>query len=64
MLRRHLNGRTIGRAFQTKLGTPFSKDNVRRKLRDILLTLGLKPAGLHGRTFGGERIPSQLFCDF
>jgi integrase len=47
MLRQHLNGRTTGRVFATKLGTPFSKDNLRRKLRDILLQLGLKSAGLH-----------------
>jgi len=28
----HLNGRSLGRVFQTRNGTPFSKDNVRRKL--------------------------------
>jgi integrase len=52
MLRQHLNGRTTGRVFATKLGTPFGKDNLRRKLRDLLLQLGLKPAGLHAFRHG------------
>ena len=30
MLREHLNGRITGRVFQTRNGTPFSKDNVRK----------------------------------
>jgi integrase len=42
ILREHLNGRASGRVFQTKNGTPFSKDNVRRKLLSILDKLGLK----------------------
>lgn len=52
MLRRHLNGRTTGRVFHTKNGTPFSKDNVRRKLRTILQRIGLRPAGLHSFRHG------------
>jgi integrase len=39
MLREHLNGRKTGRVFATRLGTPFSKDNLRRKLRDIVCNL-------------------------
>ena len=42
ILREHLNGRATGRVFQTKNGTPLSKDNVRRKLVSILDKLGLK----------------------
>jgi integrase len=52
VLREHLNGRTSGRVFQTKNGTPFSKDNVRRKLVSILDKLGLKTGGLHAFRHG------------
>jgi len=52
ILREQLNGRTTGRVFQTKNGTPFSKDNVRRKLQTILSKLGLKPGGLHAFRHG------------
>jgi integrase len=52
ILREHLNGRASGRVFQTKNGTPFSKDNVRRKLLSILDKLGLKPGGLHAFRHG------------
>jgi len=47
MLRQHLSGRTSGRVFQTRNSTPFSKDNVRRKLHSILEALKLKRGGLH-----------------
>jgi integrase len=47
MLEQHLGERKSGRVFQTKTGTPLSKDNVRRKLHSILLPLGLKKGGLH-----------------
>ena len=66
MLRQHLNGRTTGRVFATRLGTPFGKDNLRRKLRDLLLQLGLKPAGLqafqHGRVsiLQENKVPGDL----
>jgi integrase len=66
MLREHLNGRTIGRVFQTTNGTPFSKDNVRRKLLSVLEKLGLKPGGLHAFRHGRvsvlqeKRVPGDL----
>lgn len=52
MLRQHLSGRKAGRVFQTRNGTPFSKDNVRRKLVSVLDKLGLKRAGLHAFRHG------------
>ncbi len=52
ILRQHLNGRRSGRVFQTQNGTPFSKDNVRRKLLSILVKLGLKRGGLHAFRHG------------
>jgi integrase len=52
MLRQHLGGRTSGRVFQTRNGTPFSKDNVRRKLHSVLNDLNLKRGGLHAFRHG------------
>ena len=52
ILREHLNGRKSGRVFQTSNSTPFSKDNVRRKLLSVLDKLGLKPGGLHAFRHG------------
>ena len=52
ILREHLNGRQAGRVFQTQNGTPFSKDNVRRKLVSVLDELGLKRGGLHAFRHG------------
>ena len=52
ILRQHLNGRTTGRVFQTRNGTPFSKDSVRRKLVSVLDKLGLKSGGLHAFRHG------------
>lgn len=52
MLSQHVGERKSGRVFQTRTGTPFSKDNVRRKLHSILLTLGLKKGGLHAFRHG------------
>lgn len=52
ILRQHLNGRTAGRVFQTRNGTPLSKDNVRRKLVSILAKLGLRRGGLHAFRHG------------
>jgi integrase len=52
MLRQHLDSRTAGRIFQTSRGTPFSKDNVRRKLQTILKKLGLERGGLHAFRHG------------
>jgi integrase len=52
MLRQHLRGRTSGRVFQTRNGTSFSKDNVRRKLYSILDEFKLKCGGLHAFRHG------------
>lgn len=52
ILREHLDGRGAGRVFQTRNGTPFSKDNVRRKLVEVLDKLGLKRGGLHAFRHG------------
>jgi integrase len=52
MLKQHLGDRRAGRVFQTRTGTPFSKDNVRRKLQSILRALGLKKGGLHAFRHG------------
>jgi integrase len=52
LLSEHLAGRTAGRVFQTRAGTPFSKGNVRRKLRSVLTELGLPMGGLHAFRHG------------
>jgi integrase len=52
VLREHLSGRTTGRVFQTRNGTPFSKDHVRQKLESVLKKLGLKHGGLHAFRHG------------
>jgi len=52
MLTAHLGGRTTGRVFQTRTGSPFSKGNVRRKLNEILKKLGLAPGGSHAFRHG------------
>jgi len=52
MLREHLSGRITGRVFQTRNGTPFSKDHARRKLVSVLDKLGLKRGGLHAFRHG------------
>lgn len=52
MLTKHLGMRNSGLVFQTRIGTPFCKSNVRRKLNQILHTLNLKPAGLHAFRHG------------
>jgi integrase len=52
MLREHLSGRTIGRVFQTRNGTPYAKDHVRQKLESVLAKLGLKHGGLHAFRHG------------
>jgi len=52
MLAAHLGDRRGGRVFQTRLGTPFCKSNVRRKLNQILKKLNLPSAGLHAFRHG------------
>jgi hypothetical protein len=55
----HLNGRKAGRVFQTRNGTPLSKDNVRRKLAAVLVNLGLKHGGLHAFRHGRVSVLQQ-----
>jgi integrase len=52
MLAAHLGERKAGRVFQTRMGTPLCKSNVRRKLNQILKKLHLAPAGLHAFRHG------------
>lgn len=52
MLTEHLNGRTSGRVFETRNGTPLCKGNARRKLNQVLKSLRLAPAGLHAFRHG------------
>jgi integrase len=52
MLSAHLGDRKGGRVFQTRMGTPYCKSNVRRKLDEILKKLKLAPAGLHAFRHG------------
>jgi integrase len=52
ILSEHLGPRTAGRVFQTRVGTPFSKGNVRRKLREVLTKLKLPMGGLHAFRHG------------
>jgi integrase len=49
MVRGHLNGRTSGLVFQTRKGTPLSKDVVNQKhLYPLLEKLGFEKGGMHG----------------
>lgn len=59
ILDEHLNGRAAGRVFQSKNGTPFSKDQVRRKSVSLLDTLGLWRGGLHGFRHGRVSVPQE-----
>jgi integrase len=52
MLTKHLNGRTAGRVFETRNGTPLCKGNTRRKLKEVLKTLKLPTGGLHAFRHG------------
>src|SRR5207302_7220148 len=66
MLAAYLGGRSGGRVFQTRTGTPFCKSNVRRKLIQILKRLNLAPGGLHAFRHGrvsvlqATGVPSDL----
>ena len=65
LLSGHLAGRTAGRVFQTRAGTPFSKGNVRRKLREVLTKLNLPMGGLHAFRHGRvsfHAISLRQFC--
>jgi len=49
MLRKHLNGKTSGLIFQTRKGTPLSKDVVNQKhLYPLLEKLSFEKGGMHG----------------
>lgn len=64
ILREHLNGKTSRRVFQTRNGTPFSKDNVRRKLVSVSDELGLKPGGLHAFRHGrGPSFKKKVYLE-
>ena len=52
MLSSYPAGRTSGRVFQTAGGKPHSRHNVWRKLKLILMSLGLQPGGLHAFRHG------------
>jgi integrase len=70
ILSEHLGTRTTGRVFHTRAGTPFSKGNVRRKLREILETLKLPMGGLHAFRHGrvsvlqAKRVPGDLILEW
>lgn len=49
----HLNGRTAGRLFQTRNGTPLNNKNiVRQILKPICRRLGIAPGGMHAFRHG------------
>lgn len=52
LLTEHLGRRTTGWVFETRTGTRLCKINVKRKLLEILKTLGLPSAGLHAFRHG------------
>ncbi len=53
MLKEHLGGRTIGRLFQTRCGTPLENHNVvRQVLKPICKRLGIEPGGMHAWRHG------------
>lgn len=53
MLKEHLGGRTTGRVFQTKTGTPLENHNiVRQVLKPICKRLGIAPGGMHAWRHG------------
>jgi integrase len=53
MLKQYLGGRTSGRVFQTKNGTPLENHNiVRQVLKPICKRLGIEPGGMHAWRHG------------
>lgn len=70
MLKQHLAGRTSGLVFQTTHGTPYSTNNVRRKLHSILQELKLPKGGLHAFRHGrvsflrANRVPDDLIMEW
>jgi integrase len=70
MLAAHLRDRKGGRVFKTRNGTPFCKNNVNRKLKQILKKLNLAPGGLHAFRHGRvsllqeNRVPGDLVLEW
>jgi integrase len=67
MLKKHLGGRTTGRVFQTRNGTPLENHNVvRQVLQPICKRLGIAPGGCHAFRHGRvslmrmENVPGDL----
>jgi integrase len=53
MLRLHLGGRTAGRVFQSRLGTPLeNREMCRRVLTPLCKCLGIAPGGMHAFRHG------------
>jgi integrase len=53
MLKEHLGGRTSGRIFETRTGTPLANHNiVRQVLKPICKRLGIAPGGMHAWRHG------------
>jgi integrase len=53
MIRAHLGGRTSGRIFQTRTGTPLENHNVvRQVLKPICKRLSIEPGGMHAFRHG------------
>jgi integrase len=53
MLKEHLGGRTTGRVFQTKNGTPLENHNiVRQVLKPLCKRLGIEAGGMHAWRHG------------
>jgi integrase len=53
MLLEHLGGRTAGRVFQSRVGTPLeNRDICRRVLKPLCRELGIQPGGMHAFRHG------------
>ncbi len=70
MLKEYLGGRTTGRVFQTRNGTPLEDHNVvRQVLQPICKRLGIEPAGCHAFRHGrvshlqANNVPGDLIKD-
>src|SRR5258708_36735004 len=62
MIRKHLNGRTSGYVFQTRLGTPFKHPRIlNRVLYPLLERLGIPRSGMHAFRHG--RVSYLVECN-
>lgn len=53
MLKEHLGGRTSGRVFQSRVGTPLeNRDICRRILKPLCERIGITPGGMHAFRHG------------